>query len=318
MKPPYEITSRMLESYGRIRENLGRAKSFLLVKPEARLRRANRIKTIHSSLGIEGNTLSLEHVTALLDNKRVLGPAKDILEVRNAIAVYASIGDFKAFSGRDFLKAHRLLMQGLVKTAGQWRRTAVGIMKGREVTHIAPPSDMVPALMKDLFDYVKNDKDPLIIRSCVFHYENEFIHPFEDGNGRMGRLWQTRLLMLENPVFEFVPVEETIRNHQADYYKALSASDRAGNSTVCIEFMLDALDKSLSGVIDASTPSRIGYEQRSEKALSAFKSWFDRKAYRALNKGISSATASRDLARMTAEGRVETDGDGPLRKYRGK
>jgi Fic family protein len=316
MKPPYEITNKILLLYGQITEALGLCKSLLLVKPEARLRKQNRIKTIHSSLAIEGNTLNIEHVTALIENTRIVGPKKDILEVQNAIRAYEQLSEFDPFSINDFLGAHKVLLDGLVESSGQFRKKQVGILKGSEVQHVAPSYSMVPGLMTDLFNYIKKDSDIDIIKSCVFHYEMEFIHPFEDGNGRMGRFWQTLLLMKVNPIFEFVPIEETIKNNQEQYYKTLADADNTGKSTIFIEFMLKAINETLRKTIDESNPGTIDYQKRTDFALSRLNDWFDRKDYLKINKGISTATASRDLKQLLDEGKIESSGEARMTKYR--
>lgn len=316
MKPPYEITNRILLLYGQITEALGLCKSLLLVKPEARLRKQNRIKTIHSSLAIEGNTLNIEHVTALIENTRIVGPKKDILEVQNAIRAYEQLSEFDPNSINDFLKAHKVLMDGLIESSGQFRKKQVGIIKGSEVQHVAPSYSMVPGLMSDLFNYIKKDSDIDIIKSCVFHYEMEFIHPFEDGNGRMGRFWQTLLLMKVNPIFEYVPIEETIKNNQEQYYKTLADADNTGKSTIFIEFMLEAINQTLRKTIDESNPGNIDYQKRTEFALENLDDWFDRKEYMKINKGISTATASRDLKQLLEEKRIESSGEGRMTKYK--
>lgn len=316
MKPPYEISRTILSLYGQITEALGICQSLCLIKPETKLRRQNRIKTIHSSLAIEGNTLTLEHVTALLENARVFGPKKDILEVQNAIKAYAQLHDYDPEKLKDFLKAHQVLMNGLIATSGEYRKAQAGIIKKQKVTHIAPGFDMVPGLMRDLFKYLKEDNDPRIIKSCVFHYEMEFIHPFEDGNGRMGRYWQTRLLMSVNPIFEFVPIEQVIKDNQGDYYASLEASDNTGSSTPFIEFMLTVINKALRDTIAESIPTSSNYEKRVEFALSQLHDWFDRKDYLEICKGISSATASRDLKQLVQKGAIESTGSGRMTRYR--
>ncbi|MBI9055948.1 MAG: Fic family protein [Bacteroidales bacterium] len=316
MKPPYEITNNILELYGQITEALGICQSLMLVIPEAKLRRQNRIKTIHSSLSIEGNTLNIENITALIDNHRVIGPQKDIIEVQNAIKAYNQLKTYEPYKKDHFLKAHNILMNGLVKNPGEFRRSQVGIMKGEKVTHIAPGSDMVPGLMNDLFKYLKNDKDLEIIKSCVFHYEMEYIHPFEDGNGRMGRYWQTRILMNVNPIFEFVPIEKLIKDNQKEYYEALNISDNSGKSTVFIEFMLEVINKTLRDTIDESKPTNPDYSKRIEFALKILDDWFDRKEYMNVCKGISSATASRDLKQLLNAGIIESTGKGRMTKYK--
>lgn len=318
MKPPYEITNRILSLYGQITEALGICQSILLVKPKAKLRRENRIKTIHSSLAIEGNTLNIEHVTALIENTRVIGPKKDILEVQNAIKAYDQLNDYNPKNLKDFLKAHFVFMNGLVDNPGMFRKSQIGILKGKQVSHIAPGSDMVPGLMNDLFDYLKKDSDPEIIKSCVFHYEMEFIHPFEDGNGRMGRYWQTRLLMSVNPIFEFVPIEKVIKDNQEEYYRVLEASDSSGSSTMFIEFMLVVINKSLREIIAESTPTTSDFSKRAEFALSQLHDWFSRKDYLSICKGISTATASRDIKQLLKDGLIESSGSGRMTKYRKK
>ena len=215
MKPPYTITPKILTAISAISEKIGAIKAAHLQYPRAELRKMNRIKTIHSSLQIEGNTLTIQQVTALLENKRVMAPEKDIREVKNAIVVYNQLEKLNSISILSFLKAHALLMKGLVSMAGKIRTTSVGIIKGTKLAHLAPSAKMVRPLLNDLFEYLKSNDDPVLIKSCVFHYELEFIHPFADGNGRMGRLWQTVLLRQYNPVFAFLPVERRIPGYIA-------------------------------------------------------------------------------------------------------
>src|SRR5690554_3298742 len=185
MKPPYEITAEILKYITSISEKIGEVNAKYLIKTNPTLRKQNQIKTIHSSLQIEGNTLTQEQITAILENKRVISPAKDIQEVQNAIAVYDAISDFNFGSVKSFQKAHKLLMTGLIEKPGSFRKKNVGIAKGSKIEHLAPPSGNVPHLVADLFNYLKNVDENVLIKSCVFHYEIEFIHPFIDGNGRM-------------------------------------------------------------------------------------------------------------------------------------
>ncbi len=318
MKPPYEITAEILGLFGQIKELLGQCKSLMLVKPEARLRKQNRIKTIHSSLAIEGNTLNLDQITAIIDNEKVIGPKKEILEVKNAIDAYNRLTRLNSCSMKDFLSVHQTLMNGLAAKPGAFRKTQIGVLHGSEVRHVAPPHKAVPGLMKDLFEYLAGNSDQLIIKGCVFHYEVEFIHPFEDGNGRMGRLWHTRLLMDESPIFEFIPIEDAIRKHQQEYYQTLALSDKAGNSTAFIEFMLAMIHDALLETLGESRSAVIDFAKRSENALLKLHDWFYRKDYMTLNKGISSATASRDLKQLLASGRLESSGTGRMTMYRKK
>jgi Fic family protein len=307
MKPPYDITPLILKRISSISEKLGEVNANYLSKQSPQLRKQNRIKTIHSSLQIEGNTLTEEQITALIENKRVIGPQKDILEVLNAIKVYDNLEKYKFHSSKSFLKAHQELMKGLIPKAGHYRKQGVGIVKGTRVEHIAPPFANVPYLMNDLFDYLKDEDELTLIKSCVFHYEMEFIHPFLDGNGRMGRLWQTLILMKEYPVFEFLPFETLISESQKEYYKSLSLSDKAGKSTVFIEYMLGVIEKSLEGLLNYN--NRILKDiDRLDYFLNLGMKEFNRKDYMNVFKDISSATASRDLKKGIELNLIESNG----------
>lgn len=315
MKPPYEITSQILKLVSDISIKLGEVNANYLNKQSPQLRKSNRIKTIHSSLQIEGNTLSIDQITAIIENKRVIGPEKDVLEVLNAIKVYDTIDSYNPNNEKSFLKAHKTLMNGLVKNSGKYRNTGVGIVKGTQVQHIAPPAANVAYLMKDLFDYLKNDNDLAIIKSSVFHYELEFIHPFSDGNGRMGRLWQTLILMSEFSVFEFLPFETLISKKQKEYYAALSKSDKVGNSTLFIEFMLNIINDSLAELLQYK--SRIMSDiDRIDYFLSQGHREFSRKDYMNVFKDISSATASRDLNKAIKLKKIVQSGVKNTTKYK--
>ena len=294
MKPPYEITSSILKLITSISEKIGEVNANLLNKPSPKLRKQHRIKTIHSSLKIEGNTLTEEQITALIENKKVIGPKKDILEVLNAIKIYENLEGYKPSNEKSFLKAHKSLMEGLIENAGKYRNQSVGIVKGSKVEHLAPPFENVPYLMKDLFQYLLKSDEIILIKSCVFHYEMEFIHPFLDGNGRMGRLWQTLILMEKYPVFDFLPFETLISNDQEKYYKALAESDKSGKSTKFIEYMLNVIDISISELLDFNNRT-LSEKDRLEYYVSLNKTEFTRKDYMNIFKDISSATASRDL-----------------------
>jgi Fic family protein len=294
MKPPYNITPKILKLITSISEKLGEVNANYLSKQSPKLRKQNRIKTIHSSLQIEGNSLTEDQITALIENKRIIGSEKDVLEVLNAIKVYEKLEEYKFDSDKSFLKAHLLLMNGLIDSAGKYRTKGVGIVKGNKVEHIAPPFENVPFLMKDLFDYLNDSEEITLIKSCVFHYEMEFIHPFLDGNGRMGRLWQTLILINEYPIFEFLPFETLISQTQDEYYKSLSLSDKNGKSTFFIEYMLDVINKSLENLLKYN--NRILKDiDRLEYFIKLGKKEFTRKDYMNTFKDISSATASRDL-----------------------
>lgn len=308
-QPPYSITPEILVLISAISEKIGTIHATRLQAPRTELRRSNRIKTIHSSLGIEGNTLSIDQVTAILDNKRVKAPQKDILEVKNAIRAYDAFPGFKASSLSSFLKAHSILMKDLVRTPGKFRSAGAGIVKGSALTHLAPKASSVKALMNDLFSYLKNSPDPLLIKSCVFHYELEFIHPFEDGNGRMGRLWQSVILKDLNPVFSFLPVESIIRQRQPKYYKALEKSDKAGNSTPFIVFMLGAINLALAELLQERRSPLTADERISIFREQIEKDVFSRKNYLDFFKDISAPTASRDLKAAVDKKIIRKKGD---------
>lgn len=315
MKPPYEITPPILKLITSISEKIGEVNANLLNKPSPKLRKQNRIKMIHSSLKIEGNTLTEEQITALLENKRVIGPKKDVLEVLNAIKIYENLEDYNPFNEKSFLKAHQNLMVGLIENSGKYRNQSVGVVKGAEVEHIAPPFENVPHLMKDLFEYLKKSDEIELIKSCVFHYEMEFIHPFLDGNGRMGRLWQTLILMEKYPIFEFLPFETLISQDQEKYYKALAESDKAGNSTKFIEYMLNVIDISIRELLDYNNRT-FSEKERLEYYASLNKTEFTRKDYMNIFKDISSATASRDLKKGVELGLFEKRGNKNKTIYR--
>ena len=309
MKPPYSITPVILSLISTISEKLGAINANYLQAPRTELRKANQIKTIHSTLEIEGNTLSVDQVTAVIENKRVIAPQKDILEVKNAIKVYDAFQSFNALSLPSFLKAHALLMKGLIPMPGKFRTAGAGIVKGSKLTHLAPKANMVKALMNDLFSYLKNDKDLLLIKSCVFHYELEFIHPFVDGNGRMGRLWQSIILKELNPIFVFLPVELIIKQRQSEYYKVLEKSDKSGNSTLFIEFILAAIDEALSMQVNQRR-APVTAEERIKIFREQFgKNEFSRKDYLEYFKEISAPTASRDLKSAVEQKIIKRRGD---------
>jgi Fic family protein len=307
MKPPYDITPEILKWISSISEKIGEANALYLSKPSPQLRKQNQIKTIQSSLQIEGNTLSEEQITAILENKRVIGPEKDILEVRNAIAVYENINALKMSSEKTFMSAHKTLMTGLMDNPGKYRTRGVGVVKGSQVAHLAPPAENVPGLMKDLFRYLKEDNELDLIKSCVFHYELEFIHPFLDGNGRMGRLWQAVILKEKYPVFESLPFETLIRETQNEYYQALAESDKSGKSTVFIEYMLQIIDQGLNNLLK-NQGKPMSSEDRITYFLSLGKNQFTRKEYMEVFRTISTATASRDLKKAVENGILKVEG----------
>ncbi|MBQ7646861.1 MAG: Fic family protein [Clostridia bacterium] len=244
--PPFDITEEMLDLTSEIMEELGKLSDVNDLAKLPRLRRINRIRSIQSSLAIENNTLSLAQVTDVIDGKRVLGPADDILAVKNAFSVYKSLPDFDPFSLDDLKKSHEMMMKDLVDGAGDWRTGSVGVFNEKgQLLHLAPPADRVEYLMQQLFSWAQTSKTQMLIRSSVFHYEFEFIHPFADGNGRTGRLWQTVLLADWKPIFEWIPIESIIKDNQEEYYKAITRSTKEGKSNAFILFMLGIIKKAV-------------------------------------------------------------------------
>lgn len=318
MKPPYEINNKILSLVASISEKIGEVNAVHLNRPPTELRKKNRIKTIQSSLEIEGNTMTVEQVTDLLNNNRVLAPQKDIIEVKNAIAVYNQLQKFNVYNLKALCRAHQILMKGLVENPGKLRTKTVGIVKGSDIAHIAPPGNMVFPLMTDLFKYLKNDEDLILIKSCVFHYELEFIHPFVDGNGRMGRLWQTMILKEHSPIFDFLPIESLVKSRQQEYYEVLGASDKIGSATPFIEFMLDIIKDALEELLKEQNISLTGKDRILIFKDSIGNQKFSRQDYLRSFKDISQATASRDLKVAAENGVIEKFGDKRTTKYKYK
>jgi Fic family protein len=253
-QPPYTITSKIIHLIAQISESIGRLTALTQIQDSLKLRKANRIRTIQGSLAIEGNTLSTEQITAILNGKTIIAPPKEVQEVRNALKAYEEIQDWNPDQESHLLKAHQILMTGLIDDVGQYRHGGVGVMSGDQVVHMAPPANQVHRLMGELLQWLAEGNEHPLIQSSVFHYEFEFIHPFADGNGRMGRmgrLWQTLILSQWNPIFLNIPVESLIYQNQKAYYDALQASTDRSDSAPFIEFILQMiLDAILSS--DAS------------------------------------------------------------------
>jgi Fic family protein len=257
-QPPFSVTSAIVNLVGQISEAVGRLSILSEQTKSLRLRRINRIRTIQGSLAIEGNSLSEAQITAILDGKRVIAPPREVQEVRNALAAYDRFDTWNPGEEKDLLEAHAILMSGLIDEAGRYRSGGVGVMEGSRVIHMAPPADRVPALMGDLFRWLAGIETHPLITSSVFHYEFEFIHPFADGNGRMGRLWQSLVLARWNPLFADIPVENLIYEHQAEYYQALQESTRQTDCAPFIAFVLamilEAVNTSAPQVAPQVTP----------------------------------------------------------------
>ena len=240
-KPPFHTTDRITNLVAAISEQIGRIKVLSHGNLNPHLRKKNRIRTIHSSLAIEQNSLSLEQVTAIVDGKRVLGNPNEIREVRNAYDTYNMMLSLDPYAVKDLLKAHRMMMEGLIPENGRFQSGGVGVFAGDVVVHMAPPARLVPGEIQDLFEWYKTSEMHPLIRSSIFHYEFEFIRPFADGNGRMGRMWHSLLLSKWNEIFYWLPIEELIRSRQQEYYNALGASNRESDSSAFVELMLEII-----------------------------------------------------------------------------
>lgn len=260
--PPFSISTNTINLIAAISAQIERYAIRLEQEDGLRLRKVNRIKTIHSSLAIEGNTLTADEVSDIMDGKNVVAPIKEIQEVRNAIKTYELYPTLDPFDEKSLLKAHATMMQGLVEHPGQYRHESVGVFGETGLVHLAPPADRVPLLMGDLFHWLKKAKDHLLIRSCVFHYEFEFIHPFLDGNGRTGRLWQSLILGKLHPLFEHLPIENMVYNSQQAYYEAITESTRQADSGPFIEFILSEILQTLKShqgeeIISVKVPNKM-------------------------------------------------------------
>ena len=306
-KLPFEITNTMIHEIAEIAELVGKLTSTNQLSANPTLRRTNRIRTIHGSLAIEQNTLSLEQVTAVLNGKQVLAPPKDIAEVKNAYEIYERLDELDPYSVDDLLTAHGIMTRGLVDESGVFRSKPVGVVDQEGyVLHFGTLPQYVPNLVMELLDWVKNSDVHMLIRSCVFHYEFELIHPFANGNGRVGRLWHTLLLSKWNPAFAWLPVESIIHDRQQEYYEAINASNNAGESTVFIEFMLSAIKASLMDAINTSDEMSDGAMDKATVRWRQIEKFLETHEFimnadvRALF-GVSAATANRVLAGLTAE-----------------
>lgn len=253
--PPFSITNKMLDFVATIMEKVGKLDNYNSLNKMPMLRRNNRINSIHSSLAIEANSLSLNQVKDIINGKMVLGPQKEIQEVKNAYKAYEMINEVSPYSIKDLLKVHGIMTYLTLDESGVFRTSGEGVFDGEKCIFMAPPQDKVPYLMDNLFDFIKKEKDninPLIL-SSIFHYEFVFIHPFSDGNGRMARLWQTVILSNYKDVFEYLPIENQIKKYQEEYYKAIANCHNNGNSNEFIEFMLKMFDEVLDEIIESSS-----------------------------------------------------------------
>jgi Fic family protein len=311
-KPPFTVSAKAINLIAKISSQLERYAIRMEQEDTLRLRRANRIKTIHSSLAIEGNTLSEGEVQAVLEGKKVVAPLKEIQEVKNAIKTYELYPKLNPFSIPDLLLAHGTMMAGLVDEAGMFRKGGVGVFDGDKPIHIAPPADRVRDLMSDLFGWLENADDHLLIRSCVFHYEFEFIHPFADGNGRIGRLWQSLILGRLNPIFEHLPVENMVYSNQQAYYHAINRSSDLGDSGPFIDFMLEEILNALvdhQGKSNADIADEKGLNYQQQRVLGYLRADRHTTAAKiAADLDMSARQIERMLADMKAKGIIRRIG----------
>lgn len=306
-QPPFQITNKIIDDVAEISELIGRLSAHDHLSSNPNLRRTNRIRTIHGSLAIEQNTLSLEQVTAVLNGKNVLAPPKDIAEVKNAYEIYERLDELDPYSVDDLLTAHGIMTRGLVDESGIFRSRPVGVVdQDGHVLHFGTLPQYVPALVTELLDWAKRSDLHMLIRSCVFHYELELIHPFADGNGRVGRLWHTLLLSKWNPVFAWLPVESIIHDHQQEYYDAINASNDAGESTAFIEFMLSAIKASLIDTVHTSDVMSDGKTDKKALRWQKIEQFLQTHEY-IMNAdvrelcGVSAATANRILVGLVED-----------------
>lgn len=307
-KPPFEITNSILDEIAEIAELVGRVSAAAGLSANPTLRRTNRIRSIYSSLAIEQNTLSLEQVTAVLNGKRVIAPPKDIAEVKNAYEIYERMDSLDPYSAEDLLSAHAVMTRGLVEESGCFRSKPIGLVdKQGNVLHFGTLPDDVPGLVKELLEWTRDSDFHMLIKSCVFHYELELIHPFADGNGRIGRLWHTLLLTQWKPIFAWLPMESIIHDRQEEYYDAINRSNFEGESTAFIAFMLSAIKAALmeavqtSGAAAGMTTEELRWYQI---ACHLKKNGTITNADVRLMFQVSAATANRILAKQTEEGKL--------------
>ncbi len=317
--PPFTISSQAINLIADISAMIERYAIRLEQKDGLLLRRANRIKTIHSSLAIEGNHLSEDEVRDIINGKTVVATLREIQEVKNSIRAYDLYSSLNPFDVKDLLKAHAMMMEALTDDAGKFRRSGVGVFSDKAVVHVAPPAKRVPILINELFEWLREAKDHLLVKSCVFHYEFEFIHPFSDGNGRIGRLWQSLILGKLNPVFEYLPVENMVFANQEQYYEAIAQSTKAGNSIHFIDFMLQEIYNALKRhqgepAITSDVGIRVGINvgiksEQFDKILSLIRQ-NPRVSVRemALMLKISSRQCERLISEMKAQGLIKREG----------
>ena len=315
-QPPYTPTQEVSALVAQIWRLLGQFEGRSLQATSPKLRRSRLVSTVHGTCAIEGNALSAEQVTRILEGKRVIGHKKEILEIENTHRAYTST--FDVLSIDSLLAAHAVLMENLIADAGHFRRGAVVVGGEQQVVHVAPPADRVPGQMQDLFTWLSSEGLHIdaLVRSAIFHYEFEFIHPFSDGNGRLGRLWQHLLLVEAHPAFEAVPVESIVRDRQKAYYEAIATSSAQGNTEPFVRFSLETIQTALETELTLRTPIPVRPENRLASFLSQHKgAHFSRSDYLKAYPELKAHTASRDLAAGVAKGFLEKIGNRSTARY---
>lgn len=302
--PPFTMTEEITNLVIEIAELTGQISLTEQLSKNPKLRRENRIRSIHSSLAIEQNSLSLEQVSEIIQGKRVLGPPQDIKEVKNAYEAYEQLTRLNPYSIKDLLKAHKAMMKELVKEAGTFRSKGVGVYAGVKLIHAGTPPQYVPDLMQELFAWLKGSKLHPLIKSCIFHYEFEFIHPFSDGNGRTGRLWHTLILAKWKAFFLWIPIETIIHERQEAYYNALNAANKDGESTIFVQFMLEVIRDLLLEL--AENKSKKGNKDIESRLLSLLRQNGSYSAKKlSLELGISERQVQRILRNLRIAGTIE-------------
>lgn len=313
-RPPFQMTEKITNLIVEIGEYVGSVTTYESMHQNPVLRRESRIRSIYSSLAIEQNTLSLDQVTDVIEGKKVLGPPQDIREVKNAYEAYERVSALDPYSVKNLLLAHRMLMNGLVKEAGRFRDGNVGVYAGDQLIHAGTPAKYVPELMTQLMTWLKESKLHPLVKSCIFHYEFEFIHPFADGNGRTGRLWQSLILQSWKAIFAWLPVETLVHEHQEEYYSVLAQADKAGDSTVFVEFMLRMIRDALREVSrnqnkDVVTNVAINVVTNEDKILALLKQDGRLTAnVLASSIGLTQRQVQRILAKLKEENRIVRHG----------
>lgn len=304
--PPFTISSKAITLMNEISEIVGRMTLSQNLRMSPRLRRINRLKSIQSSLEIENNTLTLDQVTAIIDGKRVLGNPVEILEVRNAFAAYELIPDIDSCDVNDLLRVHSVMLSNIMDDAGRFRSSGVGIYAGKELIHMAPPADLVPKLIGDLLTWLHDSDVHPLIKSCVYHYEFEFIHPFSDGNGRMGRLWHTAILSEWRELFQWIPIESIVRDHQMEYYDAIGKSTSCGDSGPFIDLMLSLILEALKAVDSRQSVELSDVERKVFNLIR--EDIFISASNAAIEIGVNARTIERALKTLKDLGLIERSG----------